>query len=133
MCQCADVLMAVLSSMAGLGQDAGASRFGSAWSGYFRMNGGGRTAGETAIPVPLSDGRVIGFFGRSRAATQWRNPGERTLPGRFNDEPGAVEQGEGSFIGINGTVGLMRHRVSDSELGIFAFSQRMAGFRHDPL
>ena len=41
------------------------ARFDSVWTGYFRLNDGGWTAGDATISVPLPDGRVIWLFGDS--------------------------------------------------------------------
>ena len=43
----------------------GPAWFDSVWTGYFRLNGGGWTAGDATISIPLPDGRVIWLFGDS--------------------------------------------------------------------
>lgn len=75
------MLMALVAPATGLGQTAGESRFDSVYTGYFRRNSGGWTAGDATISVPLPDGRVIWLFGDSYTVPV--NMTNNTLPCLF--------------------------------------------------
>ncbi len=60
---CTILLFAISVSVSG--QVHVTARFDSVWTGYFRRDGGGWTAGDATISVPLPDGRVIWLFGDS--------------------------------------------------------------------
>lgn len=64
-----------------LGQFTGGARFDSLYTGYFRINSGGWTAGDATISVPLPDGRVIWLFGDSYTVNV--NMANNTLPCLF--------------------------------------------------
>ncbi len=63
------------------GQTVGESRFDSLWTGYFRLNSGGWTAGDATISIPLPDGRVIWLFGDSYTVAV--NMANNTVPCLF--------------------------------------------------
>ncbi len=63
------------------GQTMGEARFDSVYTGYFRINSGGWTAGDATISVPLPDGRVIWLFGDSYTVNV--NTTNNTLPCLF--------------------------------------------------
>jgi len=75
------LLILLVQSMNCPGQTVGESRFDSVWTGYFRLNSGGWTAGDATISVPLPDGRVIWLFGDSYTVAV--NTVNNTLPCLF--------------------------------------------------
>lgn len=75
------LLILLVQSLQCPGQNFGESRFDSLWTGYFRLNGGGWTAGDATISIPLPDGRVIWLFGDSYTVAV--NTGNNTLPCLF--------------------------------------------------
>lgn len=75
------LLISGMVFVTGFGQDSGTAYFDSLYTGYFRINSGGWTAGDATISVPLPDGRVIWLFGDSY--TQAVNISYNTLPCLF--------------------------------------------------
>jgi hypothetical protein len=75
------LVILLVQSMHCPGQTFGESRFDSLWTGYFRLNSGGWTAGDATISIPLPDGRVIWLFGDSYTVAV--NMANNTVPCLF--------------------------------------------------
>lgn len=81
LCGCLLVMPVLFQPLFCNGQLGGGSRFDSVYTGYFRINSGGWTAGDATISIPLPDGRVIWLFGDSYTVAV--NIQNNTLPCLF--------------------------------------------------